>query len=102
LEGIARFESADAGLVEPRIRDFGPDLAVVNPPRRGLGPDTVAALKRSGPRALLYSSCAIDSLAQDLGALEPEYPGVRRARLFDLFPHTAHFETLVWLQRSGG
>jgi 23S rRNA (uracil747-C5)-methyltransferase len=69
------------------------DLVVVNPPRRGLGPDLAAALEEARPAHLLYSSCNPLTLARDLAAM----PSLRpvRARLFDMFPHTAHQEVLV-------
>lgn len=74
-----------------------PDLVVVNPPRRGLGAELAGRLERSGAPWLLYSSCHAESLARDLAAM-PSYRVVR-ARLFDMFPHTAHGEVLVLLGR---
>ena len=74
-----------------------PDCVIVNPPRRGIGPRLAAWLDQSKAPLLLYSSCNIDSLARDLQAL-PHYR-IDAARLFDLFAHTTHFETLVLLQR---
>ena len=75
-----------------------PDLVVVNPPRRGIGTDLANWLEESGVPHVLYSSCNAESLARDLAAM----PGLRptRAQVFDMFPHTAHFETLVLLERS--
>lgn len=93
----ARFECADATRWEQGLpADF--DAVVVNPPRRGLGTALCAKLEASPPRWILYSSCAVDTLAADLARL----PGFRalRAQVFDFFPHTAHFETLVLLQRQ--
>lgn len=79
-----------------------PDLVVVNPPRRGLaGFDGSAGLadwlEASGPEHVLYSSCHVGSLARDLAAMPSYAP--RRARLYDMFPHTSHHETLVLLER---
>ncbi len=73
------------------------ELVVVNPPRRGLGPALSGWLDRSGVRRVLYSSCNPESLARDLTAM----PGMRpmRGRVFDMFPHTAHAEVLVELER---
>lgn len=73
-----------------------PDLVVVNPPRRGIG--TLAeTLERRGPGCVVYSSCNVDSLARDLAAM-PSYR-VSRARVFDMFPQTTHFEVLTLLER---
>ncbi|QIK67747.1 methyltransferase domain-containing protein [Nocardioides sp. HDW12B] len=90
-----------AGDAVTWVRDQDPadaaDLVVVNPPRRGLGPDLCASLEATRPAHLLYSSCNPVSLARDLEAM----PGLRpvRGRLFDMFPHTDHAEVLVLLER---
>ncbi|GAA4180127.1 23S rRNA (uracil(747)-C(5))-methyltransferase RlmC [Gryllotalpicola koreensis] len=75
-----------------------PDLVVVNPPRRGIGAELAGWLEKSGVRHVLYSSCNAESLARDLAAMPTLRPV--RAQIFDMFPHTAHFETLVLLERS--
>lgn len=91
------FKAADAGKVAAEIEEFAPDLILANPPRRGLG-ESLALIERYAPPRFLYSSCSIETLASDLKKLASLYR-LNRARLFDLFPHTAHFETLVWLER---
>jgi 23S rRNA (uracil747-C5)-methyltransferase len=77
-----------------------PDLVVVNPPRRGIGPELATWLERSGVRHVLYSSCRAESLAADLASM----PSLRpvRARLLDMFPQTRHYEVLVLLERVEG
>ncbi len=72
-------------------------LVVVNPPRRGVGPELASWLEESGAGQVIYSSCNVDSLARDLARL-PSYEA-RHARLFDMFPQTAHHEVMVLLQR---
>lgn len=74
-----------------------PELVIVNPPRRGIGPELSAWLEGSAIRHVIYSSCNPVSLARDLAAM-PAY-GVRAARVFDMFPHTAHLEVAVLLER---
>ena len=75
-----------------------PDLVIVNPPRRGIGPALAQWLEESGVRDVLYSSCNAASLARDLAAM----PGLRprRARLLDMFPQTGHYEVVVALSRD--
>jgi len=82
-----------------RQRDDIPDLVLVNPPRRGLGAELCACLDRMASPWLLYSSCQAQSLVNDLLML-PSYRIVK-VQLFDMFPHTAHYETLVLLKRAG-
>ena len=74
------------------------DLVVVNPPRRGLGPELAARLAETGPGAILYSSCNPGTLARDLEVLSSYQP--LRAQVLDMFPQTAHLEVLVLLERQ--
>jgi 23S rRNA (uracil747-C5)-methyltransferase len=92
-----RFHAADAAQVGAEMTEFSPDLVLVNPPRRGLS-GAVSLIGASLPRHLIYSSCNSESLAEDLKVLASKYR-LKRAQIFDLFPHTNHFETLVWLER---
>ncbi|AOZ72367.1 hypothetical protein BK816_02840 [Boudabousia tangfeifanii] len=92
------FFAADASEVFALVGDWDPQVAVVNPPRRGIGPETVAWLAGSGVKRLIYSSCNPRSLAKDLSQLT-DYE-VSAARIFDLFPHTSHAEVMVKLERK--
>ena len=74
----------------------GADIVAVNPPRRGIG-DLASWIDASRIRFVLYSSCNPASLAADVASM-PSFAPVR-ARVFDMFPHTGHTETLVLLAR---
>lgn len=76
-----------------------PDLLLVNPPRRGLGPALCLQLQKLAPEYLLYSSCNPQSLARDLSQLTSDYRLVK-AQLFDMFPHSQHAEVLVLLSKK--
>lgn len=76
-----------------------PDLVLVNPPRRGIGNELCDYLSRMAPQTLLYSSCNAQTMAKDL-LLLPDYQ-IERVQLFDMFPHTAHYEVLTLLSRRG-
>jgi len=91
-----RFEVGDARVLDPGGSAV-PDLLVVNPPRRGIGTGLARRIENSSAARVLYSSCNPVSLAADLEAM----PSLRarRARLFDMFPHTDHAEVLVELVR---
>jgi 23S rRNA (uracil1939-C5)-methyltransferase len=79
-----------------------PDVAVANPPRTGLGREVAEALERRAleprPFRVVYVSCDPATLARDLGRM----PGLRlrAVRAFDLFPQTAHVETLSVLEAA--
>jgi 23S rRNA (uracil747-C5)-methyltransferase len=74
------------------------DVVIVNPPRRGLGDRLSAWLEARGPASVIYSSCNAVTLARDLLAM-PSYEVVR-ARVFDMFPQTSHFEVMTLLRRT--
>jgi 23S rRNA (uracil747-C5)-methyltransferase len=92
----ARFVAADATKWACEQHAVA-DLVIVNPPRRGIGDELARWLEDSGVDHVLYSSCNVQSLARDLAAMPSLRPA--RAQVFDMFPHTAHFETLVLLRR---
>lgn len=75
-----------------------PDLIIVNPPRRGIGAELCKALSEFAPQAIIYSSCNPNTLAQDLAQIEGYQ--VSQAQLFDMFPHTEHYEVLVLLLKK--
>lgn len=89
-----RFESLDAASFGASSGEK-PDVIIVNPPRRGLGEQLCKWLIRVNADRILYSSCNATSLAKDLETLSGY--SVRRVQLFDMFPHTTHYEVLVEL-----
>ena len=92
-----RFEAGDATAYALGSASVT-DLVVVNPPRRGIGPELSGWLESSGVEHVLYSSCNARSLAKDLAVM----PSLRpvRAQLLDMFPNTGHYEVLTLLERQ--
>jgi len=89
---------AIAARVEDVIAELLPvDLVLVNPPRTGLHERVTAELQsaQQTPRAIIYVSCDPPTLARDLARL-PRYR-VASLRAFDMFPQTAHVETVCEL-----
>ncbi|HET9409078.1 MAG TPA: 23S rRNA (uracil(1939)-C(5))-methyltransferase RlmD [Candidatus Sulfotelmatobacter sp.] len=76
-----------------------PDLAVVDPPRGGLGERVAHLLAKLGAPRLVYVSCDVATLARDLVVLLAEGYRVREAHLVDLFPQTYHLETVLHMER---
>ena len=88
-----------AGRVEDELdRLDAADAVVVNPPRTGLGQPVTDRLSLRPPARLVYVSCDPATLARDVARLEPVYR-VTGVRAFDLFPQTAHVETLLEASR---
>ena len=85
---IARVEDALPGALPA-------DVVVLNPPRAGVDERVTSTLERVPPRAIVYVSCNPATLARDVQRL----PGFRIASLvsFDMFPQTAHVETVCEL-----
>lgn len=92
-----RFQALDSTQFAT-AQDEVPDLVLVNPPRRGIGKPLCDFLSRMAPRFIVYSSCNAQTMAKDIH----ELPGYRidRVQLFDMFPHTAHYEVLTLLSRQ--
>jgi len=100
----ARRSNPEAEFIAGRVEDVLPDvlpadLVILNPPRAGVAAEAVAALLAQPPRRLVYVSCDPATLARDLGRLASAF-AVRSIRCFDLFPQTAHVETVVELECS--
>ncbi|CAM3188597.1 putative tRNA (uracil-5-)-methyltransferase with S-adenosyl-L-methionine-dependent methyltransferase domain [Xenorhabdus nematophila ATCC 19061] len=72
-----------------------PELVLVNPPRRGIGKELCEYLSRMAPKFVLYSSCNAETMAKDIAMLK-QYR-IEKVQLFDMFPHTEHYETLALL-----
>ncbi len=81
-----------------RIKAGAHHTVIVDPPRGGLEPNVAPWLARLPAPRILYVSCDPATLTRDLAVLTRTYD-ISRVKLFDLFPRTARFETLVVLQK---
>lgn len=98
LNGIHHitFSALDAENLSLNLKSTQDKIFLVNPPRRGLG-KSIDFLVHNLPPVIIYSSCHVKSLSQDLETLKKWYH-LSKIQLFDMFPHTEHFETLVELK----
>jgi 23S rRNA (uracil1939-C5)-methyltransferase len=95
------FEHGDAGAWMARVaagEGPRPDVVVLDPPRKGLAPEALAALLALHPARLLYVSCEPRALARDLVTLRRSGFLVERLEPLDLFPQTPEVEALVVLR----
>jgi 23S rRNA (uracil1939-C5)-methyltransferase len=74
-----------------------PDLAVVDPPRSGLGECVARLLATLAAPRVIYVSCDPATLARDLVVLLAAGYRVEQVHLVDLFPQTYHVESVVHL-----
>ena len=95
LEKQVHFQSLDAANFA-LAQANKPDLVIVNPPRRGIGQSLAEFLNKMQPHFILYSSCNAETMDKDLQSLT--HYQMEKIQLFDMFPHTAHYEVLVLLQ----
>lgn len=98
--GRCRFRSGPAEATLEATLPGEYDLVLLDPPRTGLSKETLVAFGRFIPPRILYLSCDPPTLARDLRLLREEGYRVRRLQGYDMFPQTAHIETLVELVHS--
>jgi 23S rRNA (uracil747-C5)-methyltransferase len=77
------------------------DAIVVNPPRRGLNQQIINQLIHLSPEYIFYSSCNVETLERDWQSLKNHYL-ITSLQIFDMFPYTHHFETLMILSKQKG
>ena len=93
------FFCGDAGAVAQKLEREGmrPQVICVDPPRKGLGPEVPAILAQMAPERIVYVSCDPATLARDVKRLAGLGYRAVKARSVDLFPRTAHVETVALL-----
>ena len=98
----AEFVCADASELAQRVQADGlrPDVVTVDPPRKGLTPDGIAAVASMAPSRVVYVSCDPGTLARDVKLFAAYGYAVRRAVPVDMFPGTRHVETVVLLSQQ--
>lgn len=87
-------------LAELRERAGAPDVAIVDPPRAGLGRRAVEALIASAPARIVYVSCNPTTLAADAARMAESGYLLQRLCPVDMFPQTHHIECVATLRRG--
>jgi tRNA/tmRNA/rRNA uracil-C5-methylase (TrmA/RlmC/RlmD family) len=73
------------------------DCIVLDPPRTGVTSGVMEEIVRLAPKTIVYVSCDPQTLARDLGRMNPSPYRIASVAGFDMFPQTYHFETVVKL-----
>jgi len=98
VRGEARAERAEIALGSaPRGLA---ETVILDPPRVGLSKEARRALVAREPRRILSVSCDPATGARDAGVLVRAGYRLQRLRAIDLFPTTAHVETVALLVRG--
>jgi len=99
LSGQCEFQVAD--LYDPGCElARSADYLLLDPPRSGAGPNLATWLDSLRPRKIVYVSCQPASFAADAAVLQEKGYLLERVGIFDMFPNTAHIETLGSFSRS--
>ncbi len=85
------FLRALSGLKEKEI-----DVMLFDPPRTGLGPDTIKLILEFKPKRIVYGSCNPSTLAKDLNELLNHYY-LEETSPIDMFPYTSLVESVSLL-----
>ncbi len=97
----AEFLCADAekaaGLLQGR--GIRPDVVVVDPPRKGCEPGLIETVAAMAPDRVVYVSCDPATLARDIHLFALKGFKTMEATPVDMFPRTAHVETVVLMSR---
>ena len=98
----ARFLCADAGEAARYLEGEGgrPDVVCVDPPRKGLAEDVVDTIADMGPQRVVYVSCDPGTLGRDVKRFAGRGYTLKKAVAVDMFPRTAHVETVVLLSHK--
>lgn len=95
------FIQGDVVLTLPQLLKAGvkPDTVVVDPPRAGLAAQVTKAIIEARPKKIVYISCNPASLARDIALMSSNY-NLKEAWPVDMFPMTAHVESVCLLTRN--
>ena len=98
----ARFLCADAAKAAAQLEKEGvrPTVVVVDPPRKGCDRALIETVARMAPDRIVYVSCDPATLARDCAVFAEVGYQVTDVTPVDMFPRTAHVETVVLLSRK--
>jgi 23S rRNA (uracil1939-C5)-methyltransferase len=103
LNGIEnlRFRQGQCELVlARRLLPESPTVVVLDPPRAGCERSVLKAVMKAAPRRVVYVSCDPGTLARDAAYLSTGGYLLRQSVPVDLFPQTAHIESVSLFERK--
>ena len=99
----AEFICADASKAASELARRGtrPDVLVIDPPRKGCDGAVIDAAAKMSPDRVVYVSCDPETLARDLAVFAEKGYVTKEVTPVDMFPRTAHVETVVLMSKVG-
>ena len=97
----ASFVCMDAKLAFEKLKKQGNkiDVVVIDPPRKGCDENVINLISHFKVPKVIYVSCDPATLARDLKLFAEKSYKVKSIRPVDMFPRTAHVETVVLLSK---
>lgn len=97
----AEFICASASEIANKFagENFKPNVICVDPPRKGLDSETISSMVKMQPGKIVYVSCNPATLARDLQLLTDANYKIAKSECVDMFPRTAHIETVCLLTK---
>lgn len=106
-ENSCSFYAGQAEAIFENVKEFPAELTavIIDPPRKGCDRVFLEQLMKFGPGTIVYVSCNVHTQARDLGIIfagmkEGHHYEIESIRGFDLFPQTAHVESVAILRRK--
>ncbi|MBQ8572014.1 MAG: 23S rRNA (uracil(1939)-C(5))-methyltransferase RlmD [Ruminococcus sp.] len=98
----ARFIGGDAAKAAETLRFEGltPDVIIIDPPRKGCDKSLIKTISDFNPNRVVYVSCDPATLARDLAVFAELGFKAHEVTPVDMFPRTAHVESVVRLSRT--
>ena len=95
------FQAGPAETILPQWQSNGIhfDVAVVDPPRKGLDSQFIQTLVELCPDRIVYISCNPASCARDCRQFADVGYQVQTVQPVDMFPQTVHVETVVLIEK---
>ncbi|RKD22379.1 23S rRNA (uracil-5-)-methyltransferase RumA [Caminicella sporogenes DSM 14501] len=91
-----------AGDVLEKINELKdrPDIIILDPPRAGVNPKALEKILKYKAKEIIYISCNPKTLAENLKQVKKAGYKVEKVVCVDMFPHTAHVESVVLIKRK--
>ncbi len=103
INGIsnAEFICSDSAAAAEMLLQKGitPDVVIIDPPRKGCSETVIDSIVKMSPKRVVYVSCDPETLARDLAIFDSKSYKICDVTPVDMFPRTAHVETVVLLSK---